>query len=176
MKQERIETERLILRPFELNDADRVAVLLREKCISDMTANIPYPYSPQMAVEWISLHQDAFKERIALVYAIVDKRNDELIGAVSFPLWDDNEAVIGYWLGVEYWGNGYMPEAVTALINFAVSYLGISKVTALHLVENAQSRSVIQKLGLSYIENRFDLIDGERREVCCYQAVVGAEV
>ncbi|WP_299020118.1 GNAT family N-acetyltransferase [uncultured Photobacterium sp.] len=169
MKQEKIETNRLILRAFELSDAERVAILVGDKRVSDMTANIPYPYSLEMAAEWISLHKDVYVQKIALVYAIELKDSGELIGAISFPSWTDDEAVLGYWLGVEYWGKGYMAEAGTALIDFATAQLGIRKITALHFVENEQSRSVIKKLGLSYIENRFDIIGGERREVCCYE-------
>lgn len=54
------ESDRLILRPFSLNDSERVAELVGEKKISEMTANIPHPYSISDAESWIRTHESLF--------------------------------------------------------------------------------------------------------------------
>lgn len=39
-----LETDRLLLRPFELSDASRVKELTGDKAIADTTLNVPHPY------------------------------------------------------------------------------------------------------------------------------------
>ena len=83
--QENITTKRLILRPFRLSDSDRVAELAGNKIIADMTANIPHPYEPHIAMDWIRRHKSQFEENKGVVYAITLKGGDDIIGTVSFP-------------------------------------------------------------------------------------------
>lgn len=99
--QDNIETERLILRPFRIGDCKRVAALAGNKLIAEMTANIPHPYELEMAVSWIQSHETQFIEKKGIVYAITEKGNDDIIGAVSFPNFEDSVGLLGYWLGVE---------------------------------------------------------------------------
>ena len=99
-----IETPRLLLRPFRLSDSQRVALLAGQKIISDMTANIPHPYTEEMAMEWIGAHSEKFEHKSAVIFAITIKGSDSIIGAVSFPFLKDGVAILGYWLGTDYWG------------------------------------------------------------------------
>ncbi|MBR9788328.1 MAG: GNAT family N-acetyltransferase [Vibrionaceae bacterium] len=166
--QQNIETDRLILRPFVLSDAPRVALLAGDKVISDMTANIPHPYSRTDAESWIKTHEQLFAGGKGIVYAITLKESSELIGAVSFPKIDNGIGTLGYWLGVPYWGSGYATEASQALLLFSKQNLGMTKLQVMHLVGNERSKSVIRKLGATYIENRTNGMQGKEREVCVY--------
>ncbi|TON37056.1 GNAT family N-acetyltransferase, partial [Vibrio parahaemolyticus] len=58
--QQAIESERLILRQFSLSDAERVSELAGDKQISEMTANIPYPYTVSDTENWIRTHAELF--------------------------------------------------------------------------------------------------------------------
>ncbi|MEI8599089.1 GNAT family N-acetyltransferase [Vibrio sp. M60_M31a] len=62
-----------------------------------------------------------------------------------------------------YWGRGYATEASKAIITFGKSNLGLSKLHVMHLLGNERSKSVIKKLGVTYIENRINRMQ-ERRE------------
>lgn len=126
--QETIESMRLVLRPFSFADAEGVASLAGDKRIADMTANIPHPYRLSDAVKWIATHEKLFLSGKGIVYAIVKKGTDELIGTVSLLQLDNGSGVLGYWLGVPYWGNGYATEASRLLISFSQEHLGLKKV------------------------------------------------
>ena len=100
--QPKLFTERLILRPFQHEDSERVALLAGEKIIADMTANIPHPYELPMAKTWINGHAPMYKERSGVVYAITLRESGELLGAVSIPRVEDGYGTLGYWLGFPF--------------------------------------------------------------------------
>lgn len=167
-----LETERLILRSFELSDAERVSVLAGDERIAEMTANIPHPYEISDAISWIETHESGFASGKSLVYAIVHRESLALIGAVSLPRLKDGQGTLGYWLGVDFWGLGYATEASKALIKHAKEYHGLTELKVMHLVGNDRSKSVIDKLGVTYIENQTLRMQGDEREVCVYISAV----
>lgn len=69
-----IETERLILRPFNLEDAKKVQGLAGDIEIAKTTLHIPHPYEDGMAEEWISRHVEEYERGISLTLAITDKK------------------------------------------------------------------------------------------------------
>lgn len=168
--QQEIMTDRLVLRPFRLSDSERVAELAGDKMIADMTANIPHPYEPSMAVSWIQTHEPQFLAEQGIVYAITFKGNDDIIGAVSFPKLQDGIGVLGYWLGVPYWGRGIALEASQALIKHSIVHCGLKELQVMHLTENKRSQSVIKKLGVKYIETSIIRMQGQDRKVCVYKS------
>ncbi len=170
--QQNITTERLILRPFRLSDSQRVAELAGEKVIADMTANIPHPYEASMATDWINKHESFFNEGKGVVYAITLKANDEIIGAVSFPSLQDGVGILGYWLGVPFWGQGIAYEASLALVEYSKAHLGLTELKVMHLSENKRSESVIRKLGVELVEKQVRKIHGEDRELCVYRSLL----
>ncbi|MBI4768725.1 MAG: GNAT family N-acetyltransferase [Deltaproteobacteria bacterium] len=76
-------TERLVLRPFELQDAPEVKCLAGDRAIADTTLNIPHPYLNGMAEEWISKHQEQFAKGQGLTLAVTRKIDGTFIGAIS---------------------------------------------------------------------------------------------
>jgi len=168
--QQNIETERLLLRPFRLSDSKRVSELAGEKIIADMTANIPHPYQPIMAESWIKNHRNLFNSKKGMVYALTLKGDDRIMGAVSFPTLEDGLGVLGYWLGVQYWGKGFAFEASKGLVEHCKREHGLETLEVMHLVSNDRSKSVIKKLGVTYLENR--VVGDQGREVCVYRSAI----
>ena len=78
-----LETERLVLRPFGLQDAADIQRLAGDRAIADTTFHIPHPYEDGMAEEWIFTHQDAFAQGQGVTFAITRKTDGSLIGAIS---------------------------------------------------------------------------------------------
>ena len=60
----------------------------------------------------------------------------------------------GYWLGADFWGQGYASEAATAVVAFAFDRLALREVNASVLPENDRSVRVLEKAGLTYVGRR----------------------
>lgn len=151
MKKEipKIETKTLLLRFFELSDADRVRELAGDKDISDTTLNIPHPYEEGMAEEWISTHRIKFEMGESIHFAIILKSTQKLIGAISLIIDKGyNRGALGYWIGKHYWNRGYCTEAARAVLEYGFCQLFLHKVTSSHFVRNAASGRVLCKIGM----------------------------
>ena len=79
------------------------------------------------------------------------KGTDTVIGSVDFNhRHDDDVLEIGYTLHPDYWGQGYVPEAVRALIDLAFKELGLHKIELTCFGDNVQSQRVAEKLGFTH--------------------------
>jgi RimJ/RimL family protein N-acetyltransferase len=148
MKQPQLTTERLLLRPFTLDDAPRVQVIVSDKRIAEMTANIPYPYPETGAVDWISTHEQRWLNQESSSFCIVLKSSGLIIGAIGLAFQAPKEAELGYWLGVDYWGQGYATEAAKSINAFGLNTLSLDKIKARALSRNPTSGKVLIKSGL----------------------------
>jgi ribosomal-protein-alanine N-acetyltransferase len=112
---------------------------------------IPHPYEDGMAEAWIGSHQERFEKGQEVVFAIVRKDTNLLIGAIGLTLRLSQEnAELGYWIGKEYWGHGYCTEAGRAVLRYAFAELHLHRVHAHHLAHNPASGRVMQKLGMRH--------------------------
>jgi RimJ/RimL family protein N-acetyltransferase len=142
-----LKTERLTLRPVQLDDAPRIAAFTREPDIARMVSVMPDP-QPLIAAEGFILISMA---RLALgrdyVFAI-DLPGVGLVGVIgAHP--KPGRVEIGYWVGKPHWGRGFATEAARATADFAAS-LDAGPVTARHFADNPASGRVLQKAGFVY--------------------------
>ena len=145
-----LETDRLLLRPFELSDASRVKELAGDRAIADTTLNVPHPYKDGMAEQWISTHQSKFEAGELVNYAITLKSTQELIGAIGLTVNKRfNSSELGYWIGKEYWGQGYCTEASKNMLEYGFKALGFHKIIATHFLRNPASGKVMKKIGMN---------------------------
>ena len=151
MKQRPIlETQRLILRPFELTDARAVQRLAGEYAIADTTLNIPHPYEDGMAEQWIGTHQPQFEAGELANFAVTLREPGELVGAIGLVINRRfDRAELGYWIGVPYWGCGYCTEAGHAVLRYGFTDLNLNRIHAYHLSRNPASGRVMEKLGMT---------------------------
>lgn len=145
-----IETERLVLRPFTLRDAPDVKRLAGDKAIASTTLNIPYPYEDGIAEKWIGTHREGFEKGESVHFAIVDRQQHCLIGAIGLTVNERFEsAELGYWIGKPYWNNGYCTEAAEAVLEYGFETLGLNRIHASHFKRNLASGRVMQAIGMS---------------------------
>jgi [ribosomal protein S5]-alanine N-acetyltransferase len=141
-----IATERLLLRPFLPDDAPVVQRLVSAYEIAENTLLIPHPYPEGAAAEWIARHG---KTPNNYIYAVT--LGGEAIGAIGLDVQPEHDrGEIGYWLGVPYWGRGYMTEAGRAVLGWAFESLELHRVFAQHFTRNPASGRVLQKIGMTH--------------------------
>lgn len=93
---------------------------------------------------------------------------DELIGFCGLKYLDDLDAVdIGYRFLPEHWGKGYATEAATASLAFGFGTIGLDRIIALVLPENAASIRVIEKIGMRFVGDEMcEGLSARRYQVC----------
>lgn len=155
MKTPVLETERLILRPVTLDDAPAIQKYFNNwNIIKNLSMVVPWPYPEDGA--------ETFLRDIALpkvesgeshIWGITIKDGpDEIVGVVDYHKTDDNgEGNRGFWLAEDFWGRGYMSEAVTAVQDWLFFELGIEKMTLVNDQGNIGSRRVKEKTGARFI-------------------------
>lgn len=174
-----LETERLILRPFTPGDADIVAALAGDRRVAEMTQNIPHPYPPEAAVEWIRSHPSRYDNNEEAVFAIERKAEKDLIGAVGLVhTIRDRKGELGYWVGVPYWNSGYCTEAARAVVAFGFSTWGMHRIQARHYTKNPASGRVMEKIGMTYEGCLRQCVQkwGEYLDVCIYGILEEEEI
>ena len=152
-----LETERLILRPFELTDASN---MFNNWANDDEVTKYVTWYthkSVEITKTVLSLWIEQYEKPERINFAIMLKNTNELIGGIDVVGYLDKVPVIGYVIGRKYWNNGYTTEACKKVIEFLFS-LGHEKIIIDALVENIASNKVIIKCGGIYQETYEDVM------------------
>ena len=141
-------TERLILRPWREEDAKECYRYARDPRVGPI-AGWPAHSSEEESRRVI---RDVLSS--PETYAIVLKETGLPVGSVGLHHNDlaeeDDEAELGYWLGVPYWGKGIVPEAAREILRHAFEDLGLRRVWCGYYDGNLRSRRVQEKLGFRY--------------------------
>lgn len=146
-----IETNRLILRPWFESDAEELFNYARNPKIGPI-AGWPVHTSVENSREIIKNVLSA-KE----TYALILKETGLPVGSIGIifeeaahaPL-AKNEVEIGYWIGEPYWGQGLVPEAVNAVINYCYNVLKCTGIWCSYYDGNEKSKRVQEKCGFVY--------------------------
>ena len=146
-----IETKRLILRPFKPSDLDDFYEYASVDGVGEM-AGWHHHESIDKSREILNIFIGEDK-----VFAIVLKENNKVIGSLGVEKYGMEEALtefngykgreIGYVLSKDYWGQGLMPEAVKAVIDYLFNELNLDFLTCGFYNFNHQSRRVQEKCG-----------------------------
>ncbi|MEA2933746.1 MAG: hypothetical protein QOD74_392 [Variibacter sp.] len=140
-----LETERLVLRAPQLEDAKAMAALANDRRIAENTRRIPHPYRESDAEDFISGANVAGGDRVFLITLA-----GQPIGGCGLAMIDGPAPELGYWLGVPYWRQGYATESVRAVIDYAFEDLDHEALQAGARVTNPASRHVLEKCGFQW--------------------------
>jgi ribosomal-protein-alanine N-acetyltransferase len=177
----RIETERLTLRPPVHGDF-RAWAGLRER-----SAAFLVPWEPTWSPDHLT--RKAFTNRVywanrsissgAALPLFLERRSDRaFLGAITL----DNirrgpaqDGTLGYWIGEPFARQGYMHEAIEAVVHYAFETLDLSRIQAACLPENKASRGVLEKCGFKYegVAQSYLQINGRWRNHVLYSNLRG---
>ena len=176
---QRIETDRLILRRYVIEDAD--AMYKNWASDSDVTKFLTW--QPHSSVEvsrgiienWLKEYSDEKYYQ----WAIVLKANgNEPIGDISVVQMNEDISMvhIGYCLGRAWWRRGIMSEALKAVMDFMFDTVEVNRVESRHDPMNPNSGKVMQKCGMKY-EGTLRSADRNNQGICdaCYYALLRSE-
>lgn len=144
---EHIETQRLVLRPPQLEDASAMF----NRWAQDVDVTRYLTWRPHTSLEQsqtvLVAAVSAWKTEARFPYMITFKRSGDVMGMID-PRIEGPRVGVGYVLGRAYWGKGYMPEATLAIISWAFLQPAIYRVYATTDVENIASQHVLEKVGM----------------------------
>jgi [ribosomal protein S5]-alanine N-acetyltransferase len=156
----RIETERMILREFELEDLDAVLRFGRDPQVTQYTGDAEMIQTEEDARNVITdvWHVDYRTHGYGRL-AVEMKDTQEVIGFCGLKFLPELERIdIGYRLLPAYWGQGLATEAAKASLEHGREVLGLSGILGIAMVENVASQNVLKKIGLKLVERT--LFDG----------------
>lgn len=151
-------TERLLLRPWRESDAESLYEYAKDPRVGPI-AGWPVHTSVENSREIIREVLSAEE-----TYAVCLKENGTAIGSIGIMIGiasnlnlSDTEGEIGYWIGVPFWGQGFIPEAVKELLRHGFEDLGLDKIWCGYFEGNIKSKRVQEKCGFIYHHTNKDI-------------------
>ncbi|WP_292288696.1 GNAT family protein [Marivita sp.] len=174
-----LDTERMILRPPMHSDYNPWCALRRD------SETFLVPWEPSWAEDHLT--RRAFTNRVywanraigngsAIPLFLIRRSDDMLLGAITL----DNirrgpaqSGTLGYWTGAPFARQGYMREAITAVVHYAFDRIDLSRIEAACLPENVASRGLLEKAGFKYegVAQSYLQIGGRWRTHVLYAAL-----
>lgn len=160
----RIETERLILRPFLGNDVERLFLLDSNPEVMKYVGVKPLTKIEQSA-EVVKMIQKQYTENGVGRLAVIEKESNLLIGWSFLKYLTEeingikNVYDLGYRFLPEFWGKGYATESAKASLDYGFNEMNLDKICAHAHSENAASNHTLKKLGFEE-KGTFEEADG----------------
>jgi ribosomal-protein-alanine N-acetyltransferase len=148
----KIETERLLLRRFTIDDAD--CMFNNWASDSEICKYMRWEQheNKEETMNVISRWVESYNKKSFYQWAITLKENKEAIGAISLFTVNEYDLCgdVGYCIGKEYWGQGIATEALKAVLKYAFEIIGFNRIETYHSINNPASGRVMQKCGMRF--------------------------
>ncbi len=156
-----IETERLIMRPFTLDDLPALVRIRTKEEVSRYLGTAALQ-TPEFVEQRLRLYLECYRRHGFGVAAVTEKPGGEMIGWSGLqPLefgyhglppadMEAGEIEVGYAFDTPYWGQGYATEVAAAWLRYGFEQAGLARIVAVASPENSGSWHVMEKLGMKY--------------------------
>ena len=169
-----LETDRLRLRPFRLDDAE--AMFSRWASDDEVTKYLTWPthtdveQTRALLARWVAEYEQP--ERLNFAIELKEEGN-KLIGGIDVVHYDEGMPVIGYNLSRAYWGRGIMTEACRRVLDYLFSQ-GFEAVKIDAIAENIGSNRVIRKCGGELVKTETEHLKLKDKDVTVNRYIVKA--
>ncbi len=146
-----IETERLLLKNISYEDREFILKEFSDDSINKYLFDVEPLNSLEEADEIIGFYLEP-EPRRQHRWILTLKNNGEKVGTCGFHCWDEIQKCvdIGYDLQEEYWGQGLMSEAVSAVLDFAKNKMQVRQIRAHIYVDNVNSIRLVERFNFSF--------------------------
>lgn len=175
----KIETERLILRRFTLEDAEKMYANWASD--AEVTKYLTWQthdsveMTQKVLAEWVANYENEAEYN----WCITLKESGEPLGSISAVRISERAELVevGYCIGSAYWNQGITSEALKAVMDFFFTEVGVNRVESRHDKRNVHSGDVLKKCGMTYegIRLQGDWNQSGICDVCLYGTVKGME-
>lgn len=147
-----METDRLRLRAWRLEDVDAMAAINADPRVGDWLGGV---IDTEETRAQLQAYVYRWEERGFGLWAVEERTTGRLLGRTGLMHWDDwtaspHDAEIGWTLAPDAWGRGYATEAARAVLDWATAQPGLRTIISITRPDNAASRRVMEKLDLAY--------------------------
>lgn len=152
METKKIETKRLLLRPFMVEDAEDMFCNYCSDPLVTKYLTWPTYTSIRDAQERIAFMREQYETGAVWDWAIEFKELGQVIGSIGVVEHSEklNAVEIGYCIGSRFWNRGIMSEAFSAVIDYLFTQCDVNRISSRHDPNNPASGAVMRKCGLLY--------------------------
>ncbi len=143
-----IETKRLFLREFNVNDAQNMLELNADPEVLQYTGDIPFS-DIEEAKQFLKDYNDYQRNGFGR-WTVIEKSSEAFIGWCGLKLNEEGFIDLGYRFFKQVWGSGFATEAAEACLKYGFDTLGISEIIGRTSAENIASCKVLEKIGMQY--------------------------
>lgn len=150
MAQPRFQTERLIARPWQIEDAEAALSLYGDPEVVRYLGSM----KPMVDVTEVRAYLEKVLNRYGPdptygMWALVEKDSGEIVGSTLLkPLPEHEEIEVGWHLARRHWGKGYATESAKGALDYGFNDLGLDTIYAVVFAENERSLNVARRLGM----------------------------
>jgi len=164
-------TERLLLRRLAEADLDDLFAYTSDPEVARYIRR-PLHHSRAETQEYLNTFLDAYRRGEIAPWGVEHKRDGKVIGTCGFVYWSVEHArsEVYYALSRNYWGQGYMPEAVRSVMGFGFHTMQLNRIDGTCWVENTASARVLEKVGMRFegTLRQFVYVKGAFRDIRWY--------
>ena len=130
------------------------------------------PISPENAVVELNYWASLFDRQACFYWAIALQDSNQIIGTCGFNNWskDQLRGEVSYDLDHNYWGKGFMTQALRAMTNFGLENMKLQRIQATVAIDNVPSIKILEKIGFNResLLKRYGILNGESKDFYMY--------
>ena len=173
MLMKEIRTERLLIKTPEIDDKFELTQLINDKDVIKWLSDTPFPYTLNHAEEFIERSQEETLKQES--YNLMIFHNGKMLGGIGLRDLYNKSCQVGYWLGKQYWGNGFATEALKSILDLGFGQLNLEKIYAAYKIGNEGSIRVLNKSGFEYSRKKYEYDSVLNEEVFLTEMILRKE-